>query len=107
MGCYGFRRACSQQITIRTPNPPDSYTEMLLVISQDEQNLIVKDMSELETDEYCVIVNLTQEETKRFVAAVPAYLQLRCYSSPYDAPGSAEWPLEVWPALDDRILGGA
>ena len=102
----GIRRACSYQARIKTPTSPDHYTSILVTVQQDGENLISKDISELEFDEENVILNLNQEETKQFKESVPAYLQIRCYASEYHAPGSKCWPLDVLPALDDRILGG-
>ncbi len=105
MANQGFRRACSHQITVQTPKPPDTYSDMLAVIAQDEENLFIKDLSQLETTDTCVIINMNQQDTKKFKAGIPAYFQLRCYASEYDAPGTAEFQLEVWPVLDARILG--
>lgn len=101
-----MRRACSCQISIKTPNRPDSYSVILVTIQQDGVNLISKGIEDLTWDETYVIVQLNQEETKQFTAGIPAYVQIRCYNSEYDAPGSACWPLEVYPSLDDQILGG-
>ena len=101
-----IKRACSYQATIRTPKAPDTYSSILVTFQQDNENLIQKDLSELECDENYVIVNLTQEETALFTALIPAYLQIRCYAAEYDAPGSKIWPIDVYPALDDQILGG-
>ena len=101
-----IKRACSYQATIETPKAPSTYSEILVTFQQGGVNLIQKGLADLETDENNVTVNLNQEETKRFVAAIPAYLQIRCYAEEYDAPGSKVWPLDVLPALDDQILGG-
>jgi hypothetical protein len=102
----GIRRACSYQATIRTPKPPDTYLAILVTLQQDGENLVSKDLEELTCDETSVIVQLNQEETKQFVAGIPAYLQIRCYAAEYDAPGSACWQLDVFPSLDDQILRG-
>ena len=53
-----------------------------------------------------MILQLTQAETAQFVAGIPAQIQIRCYGSAYNAPGSAAYVIEVWPALNDEILGG-
>lgn len=102
-----MRRACSYQATIRTPQAPGDYSEMLLTIQQKGQNLINKTKDDLTINETSVIVNLTQQETAQFVAGVPALLQLRCYASAYNAPGSAAWGVDVLPALNDEILGSS
>ncbi|MBR4472509.1 MAG: hypothetical protein IKS55_02620 [Oscillospiraceae bacterium] len=101
-----IKRACSYQATIKTPKAPSTYSEILVTFQQDGANLIQKTLADLETDETYVTVNLTQEETALFTASLPAYLQIRCYAEEYDAPGSKVLPLDVYPALDDQILGG-
>ena len=99
-------RACSYIASIKTPAAPDSYSAILVTFQQDGDNLISKTLEDLECDETYVHVKLTQEETALFTAAVPAYMQIRCYASEYEAPGSKVWYLDVYPALDDQILGG-
>jgi len=106
VGTMSIKRACSYQATIKTPKAPSTYSEILVTFQQDGVNLVQKTLADLETDENYVTVNLTQEETALFTAAVTAYLQIRCYAEEYDAPGSKVWPLDVHPALDDQILGG-
>lgn len=101
-----IRRACSYSATIKTPNLPSTYSEMLVTFQQNKTNLISKHMNELTIAGDSVVVSLNQTETKKFVAGKPAFLQIRCYAAEYDAPGSAAWPLDVRPALDDTILGG-
>lgn len=100
----GMRRACSYQATIRTPEAPGNYSALLLTIQQGGQNLINKSKADLTVNETSVIVNLTQEETAQFAAGKPALLQLRCFASAYDAPGSHAWAIDVLPALNDKIL---
>ncbi len=102
----GIRRACSYQASIKTPKPPDTYSVILVTFQQDGDNLVQKDLQDLDCDETYVRVNLNQEETALFKASIPAYLQIRCYAAEHDAPGSKAWPLDVFPALDDQILGG-
>lgn len=102
----GIRRACSYQATFQTPKPPSSYSEILVTFSQDGQNLINKARYQLNVEEFTVTAQLTQEETKLFEAGRPAQIQIRCFGATYDAPGSAVFSVDVWPALDDRILGG-
>lgn len=100
----GIRRACSYQASIRPPQSPGSYSALLLTISQNGQNLINKTAQQLTLTDTQIIVKLTQAETKQFTAGVPAYMQLRCYSSAYNAPGSKVWALDVYPALNDEVL---
>ncbi len=102
----GLRRACSYQATFRTPEDPINYSEILVTLSQKGQQLINKYRSSLTLTESTVILQLTQEETAQFVAGIPAQIQIRCYGSAYNAPGSAAYVIEVWPALNDEILGG-
>lgn len=102
----GIRRACSYAATFQTPKPPSNYSEILVTFSQDGQNLINKARYQLNVEEFTVTVQLTQEETKLFEAGRPAQIQIRCFGAVYDAPGSAVFSVDVWPALNDTILGG-
>ena len=102
----GIRRACSYSATIKTPNNPSSYSEILVTFQQNKNNLISKHLEDITISGDSIVVNLNQEETKQFETGKLAYLQVRCYAAEYDAPGSAAWALDVWPALDDAILGG-
>lgn len=101
-----FRRACSYSATIKTPKEPSNYSEILVTFQQDKTNLVSKHLEDLTVFGDRIVVKLNQTETKQFVAGKLAFLQIRCYAAEYDAPGSAAWPLDVWPALDDTILGG-
>ena len=102
----GIRRACSYQATFHTPEPPSNYSDILVTVAQNGQNLINKYRANLTITEYTVILKLTQEETKQFEAGIPAQIQIRCYGGTYDAPGSAAYAIDVYPALNDVILGG-
>lgn len=102
----GIRRACSYQATFQTPKPPSNYSNILVTFSQNGQNLINKTRYQLAVEEYSVTAQLTQEETKLFEAGTPAQVQIRCFGAVYDAPGSAVFSVDVWPALNDTILGG-
>ena len=102
----GIRRACSAAFTFYTPKAPSNYSDILVTVNQSGRTLINKYRANLETTENSVILRLTQEETKQFEANIPAEIQIRCYGSTYDAPGSAVYAMDVWPALNDVILGG-
>lgn len=101
----GIRRACSYKAIFKTPVAPNEYSEILVTIQQERENLISKTKEQLTVGTESVTMNLDQEETARFEAGKFAYVQIRCYKSDYDAPGSKAWPVPVWPALDDQILG--
>lgn len=100
----GIRRACSYKATITLPKAASTYSRILITVQQNKQNLISKEKTALTVSGSTVTMNLTQEETAQFTAGEQAWLQVRCYASATDAPGSAAWPVEVWPALDDQIL---
>ena len=102
----GIRRACSYQATFQTPKPPANYSEILVTFAQNGQNLINKQRYQLAVEDYTVTAQLTQEETALFEAGTPAQVQIRCFGAVYDAPGSAVFSVDVWPALNDVILGG-
>lgn len=100
----GIRRACSYKAVFKTPLAPSTYSKILVTVQQDGNNLISKNQSALTIGTDSVTLNLTQAETAQFEAGKRAFVQIRCYASAYDAPGSKAWPVEVWPALDDQIL---
>lgn len=99
-----IRRACSYEATIKTPVAPSNYSAILVTFQQNGENLINKQKPDLELTDVAVIVKLTQDETKLFVSQKNAYMQIRCYASAYDAPGSAVWKIPVEPALNDEVL---
>ena len=102
----GIRRACSYQATFQTPKPPSNYSEILVTFSQDGEILINKLRYQLDVQDYTVTAQLTQEETNLFEDGKTAQIQIRCFGAVYDAPGSAVFSVDVWPALNDTILGG-
>ena len=102
----GIRRACSYQVTFQTPEPPSNYSDILVTFSQNGENLINKPRYQLLVEDYTVTAQLTQDETKLFKAGTAAQIQIRCFGGVYNAPGSAVKSVEVWPALNDVILGG-
>lgn len=101
-----IRRACSYQATIQTPKPPAIYSDILVTVAQNGENLINKPRYLLNIEEETVTLQLTQEETAQFEENVPAQIQIRCFAGVYDAPGSHVWTVDVLPALNDTILGG-
>jgi len=102
----GIRRACSYCVRIKTLEPPDNYSDVLVTIQQKNRNIISKTLASLDSDDTYIIMRLNQSETRELEAGIPTYLQFRGYIEEYNAPGSKCWPIEVQPALDDRILGG-
>lgn len=99
-----LRRACSYQATFKTPEDPSNYSAILVTMQQDGENLINKDENDLTIDGDVVVLNLDQDETKVFKAGKPALIQIRCYASQYNAPGSAVFAVDVGPALNDTTL---
>ena len=99
-----FRRACSYQATIQPPEAPATYSAVLVTFQQNGRNLINKTLDDLTVGTNEFTVKLTQEETAQFEAGAQAWLQIRCFASEYNAPGSAAWPIDVLPALNDQIL---
>lgn len=101
-----LRRACSYQATFQTPKAPANYLAILVTIQQDGVNIINKSLGDvgIEIDDDVVVLNLNQEETALLTAGVPALIQIRCYLSEYDAPGSKAFAVDVGPALNDTIL---
>lgn len=99
-----IRRACSYRAEFTLPEEAASYSAILITISQRKQQIINKEKSDLELDGRLAVLRLTQEETLMFSADAPAQIQLRAYKSPYAAPGSKIWTIEVNPSLNEEVL---
>lgn len=97
-------RACSYTATIEAPENPTGYSAILVAFQQDGVNKIEKNKSHLTFENNNIIVKLTQEETKLFACGKQVFMQIRCYKSQYNAPGSRIWAINVCPALDDEVL---
>lgn len=101
-----IRRACSYQAIFTTPEDPANYSAIIITIQQNGLNIINKSLGDdgvtLEGD--TVVMKLTQQETAQFVAGTTALIQIRCFESAYNAPGSAVFGVEVGRALNDEIL---
>lgn len=100
----GIRRACTYKAVFTLPQNGSSYSKILVTVQQAKQNLISKAKTDLTVVGSTATMTLTQAETAQFTAGEQAWIQIRCFASASDAPGSTCWPVEVWPALDDQIL---
>lgn len=103
-----IKRACSYTATIDLPEAPSYYSAIVVTFGQGgTRDLITKNKSALVLDEAkkTVVVQLTQAETKQFAACEKAFMQIRCYHSTYDAPGSRIWAIDVCPSLNEEVLG--
>lgn len=101
-----IRRACSYQATFQTPDAPENYSAIIITIQQNGANVINKTLNDagMSIDNDVVVLNLNQEETAQLVAGTPALIQIRCYGSEYNAPGSAIFGVDIGDALNDVIL---
>jgi len=99
-----IRRVCSYSATIQTPEAPSGYSAIKVTFAQGGTNLINKNKSDLTLSSNAVTVKLDQSETKLFDAGKIALMQIRCFKSQYEAPGSAVWAIPVEPALSEDIL---
>ena len=99
-----FRRACSYEATIKTPVDPSNYSAILVTFQQGGVNLVEKTENDVTLTSTSVIVKLTQSETALFEAKKNMYMQIRCYESDYNAPGSKVWTIPVEAALNDEVL---
>lgn len=99
-------RACSYNATIQTPDDPNNYSQIKVTFAQEGNIVVEKNKSALTIDstEGTVTVHLTQAETKLFDAAKMALMQIRCFASANDAPGSCVFGIPVCPALNDEVL---
>jgi predicted aldo/keto reductase-like oxidoreductase len=103
----GIRQCCSYTATIVLPAAASTYSDILVTVAQSGSNLIVKRKEDLDADGNTITLKLSQEETALLSAVDKfnsAQIQVRCYASEYDAPGSPVWSVDVLPALNDTIL---
>ena len=103
----GIRRACSYQATIKLPAAASTYSDILVTLQQKGRNIITKRKADLDLDGDTVALKLSQEDTALLTvdkSTQTALLQVRCYASEFDAPGSQLWAVDVLPALNDTIL---
>lgn len=108
-------RACSYKALILTPQNPSAYSEILVTVAQDQEIKITKRATDLEFGDEGVVVTLTQEDTLQLRPSktsvmgrrcgAPAYMQIRAYAAPGDAPGSANWELDVIDSQSEEVLG--
>ena len=99
-----MRRATSHSFTWKLPKYADDYSEILVTLEQNGEIILNKTKNDLDIDENKVVLILTQEETLMFEAGVPAYIQMRAYNSPKDAPGSKVWKIPVYRSLNEEVL---
>lgn len=101
-----IRRACSYEATFGTKINPSTYSAILVTFSQDDQIIINKSIGDpgVTINSDSVVVTLSQEETLLFKAGETAFVQIRCYKSTYDAPGSRVWAVEVFKSLNEEVL---
>ena len=97
-------RCCSYEVGIKTPVDPSTYEKILVTFSQNNAQILVKQKTDLTLLSDGVKVKLTQEETALFDAPGTALLQLRAYTSQYNAPGSKMWAIDVYPTNNEEIL---
>lgn len=96
-------RACSYSCGVKTPEAPSGYSKILVTFSQGQNKILDLTENELSITADAVQINLTQEQTKLFKPG-QAVMQIRCYKTAYNAPGSRLYVIEVWPALNDEVL---
>lgn len=99
-----MRRATSHPFTWKLPRAADSYSELLVTLEQNGEIIINKTKNDMELDGNRATLILTQEETLLFEAGIPAYIQLRAYNGPTDAPGSKVWKIPVYRSLNEEVL---
>lgn len=99
-----MRRATSHDFSFNLPRDADFYSEILVTLAQNGEEIINKRKAELQLNGPVVSLSLTQEETLRFEAGVPAYVQIRAYATPTEAPGSRVWKIPVYASLNEEVL---
>lgn len=111
-----IHRAGTCPVTIKTPLPPAEYSKIRISFSQDQVELITKNLTDagVTIEDDTVVVVLTQQETLLFRPSVsspmgeklgaPAFMQIRCYKSAFDAPASACWLMDVYGSINTEVL---
>ena len=97
-------RACSYKASIKLPAAASTYSKIRVTFAQNGVNLVTKNKTDLTIENDTVTVKLNQTDTKLFDPTFIALMQIRCYGSAYDAPGSVVFGIKVCPALDDEVL---
>ena len=107
-------RACSYSVAIDMPEPPTNYSRVVVTFAQNQRILVSKELAEMSATDDGVFVELTQEETARFrpsekspmgrLTGSNAFMQIRAYKEPTDAPGSECWEIPVLDSLNQEVL---
>ena len=109
-----IKRACTYSASIRMPEDPSNYDQILVTFSQDQEIIVEKRNSDLVLSSQAINFTLSQEETRLFRPSVkspmgnrissPAYIQVRAFKSASAAPGSDCWKVDVYDSLSDEVL---
>lgn len=112
-----IRRACTYSVAITTPAAPSDYVAIEVSFAQDQEIILTKTKDDLTLSDEGVLVELTQDETKLFLPSIKSpmgerqggkvYMQIRVYTSAYDAPGSDCWAIDVADSLNTGVLPNA
>ena len=110
-----IQRACTHGIAIKTPTDPNDYSQIVIVFSQNQREILKKVKQDLVLTEEGVFLTLTQEETLLFKPSIPsvmgrakgqpAYLQIRAYKDANEVVGSKSWKIDVYDAQNEEVLG--
>ena len=112
----GINRLGTYSCSFRSRRDPAEYSKILVTFSQGQQIIVEKTQGDtgLEINGNLIEITLTQEETSRFrpsagspmgrATAPTAFVQIRAYKGPLDAPAGKTWPLNVYDALDEEVL---
>lgn len=97
-------QSCSYEAEIKTPKNPSNYSQIVVTFAQNGTVIINKAKSSLTVGTDSVTVHLSGTETKQFDPLYIALMQIKCYTSTYEAPGSCVFGIQVCPALNDEVL---
>jgi len=110
-----IQRACTYGVVIKTPTDPNDYSQIVIVFSQNQREILKKNKQDLILTEKGVSFTLTQEETLLFKPSIPsvmgrakgqpAYLQIRAYKDANEIIGSKSWKIEVYDTQNEEVLG--
>lgn len=98
-----IRRACSYVAVFTLPEEAANYSALRVTISQRRQQVINKELEDLDLSGNTATLKLLQEETLLLEEGY-AQIQIRAYKAPYVAPGSKIFTVDVLPSLNEEVL---
>ena len=99
-----MRRATSHPFSWQLPRDANEYSAIVVTLEQNGEIILNKTKNDMEIEGNKVRLVLTQEETLLFEKDEPAYVQIRAYRNPKDAPGSKIYKIQVHRSINEEVL---